>query len=256
MARKADNQAAPPRREQLAPLLGQLPAVAQAAADPAVALAGLATARAMAACIERAERDLIQAARDGGATWQQIAAALGIKTRTGAQKRHADLARRWPGPPAQDTTVPRLRRNGSQHQHGQHQHRASQARPPPHARSPRQRSPRPSPSRPRRTPARHHQPANPAPAPSARRTPRSRPGSSATATTTSSRHPATPNPGPGTCWSAASTPGWSALPGAENAAGTAGRRSPTPEQHSRPPGPAGSPPPATPAPATPPPSAC
>ena len=106
MARKADNQAALPRREQLAPLLGQLPAVAQAAADPAVALAGLATARAMAACIERAERDLIQAARDGGATWQQIAAALGIKTRTGAQKRHADLSRRWARPPAEDTIVP------------------------------------------------------------------------------------------------------------------------------------------------------
>jgi len=106
MARKADNQAAPPRREQLAPLLGQLPAVAQAAADPAVALAGLATARTMAACIERAEQDLIQAARDGGATWQQIAAALGIKTRTGAQKRHADLARRWPRPPAEDTIIP------------------------------------------------------------------------------------------------------------------------------------------------------
>ncbi len=64
MARKADNQAAPPGREQLAPLTGQLPAAAQAAADPAVALAGLATARAMAACIERAEQDLIQAARD------------------------------------------------------------------------------------------------------------------------------------------------------------------------------------------------
>jgi hypothetical protein len=104
--RTADNQAAPPGREQLAPLLEQLPGATQAAADPTVALAGLAAARAAAAYIERAERDLIQAARHGGATWQQIAAALGIKTRTGAQKRHADLSRRWPRPPAEDTAVP------------------------------------------------------------------------------------------------------------------------------------------------------
>jgi hypothetical protein len=106
MDRRADNQAAPPGQEQLAPLLEQLPGATQAAADATVALAGLAAARAVAAYIERAERDLIQAARHGGATWQQIAAALGIKTRTGAQKHHADLSRRWLRPPAADTAVP------------------------------------------------------------------------------------------------------------------------------------------------------
>lgn len=93
-------------RKQLAPLLEQLGGPAQAAADAATALAGLAAARAAAARIERAELRLIQAARDGGATWQRIAAALGIKTRTGAQKRHADLSRRWARPPAEDTIFP------------------------------------------------------------------------------------------------------------------------------------------------------
>jgi hypothetical protein len=81
----------------------------QAPADAAAALAGLAAARAAATYIERAELGLIQGARDGGATWQQIAAALGIKTRTGAQKRHADLSRRWPGPPAEDAISPEPR---------------------------------------------------------------------------------------------------------------------------------------------------
>lgn len=72
MGWRAAGQAAAPGREQLAPLLAQL--------------AGIT--------------------RDGGATWQQIAAALGIKTRTGAQKRHGDLSRRWPRPPAEDTIGP------------------------------------------------------------------------------------------------------------------------------------------------------
>jgi len=93
-------------RGHLAPLLELLADITPAAADAATALAGLAAARAAAAYTERAELRLIQAARDGGATWQQIAAALGIKTRTGAQKRHADLSRRWPRPPAEDTIVP------------------------------------------------------------------------------------------------------------------------------------------------------
>ncbi len=99
MSRRADDQPAAPGCEQPAPLLEQLAGLIHDAATP---LAGLAAARAAAACIERAELVLIQAARDGGATWQQIAAALGIKTRTGAQKRHADLSRRWPRPPAED----------------------------------------------------------------------------------------------------------------------------------------------------------
>jgi hypothetical protein len=104
MGWRADDQPAAPGREQIAPLLEQLAGLTHDAATP---LAGLAAARAAAACIERAELDLIQAARNGGATWQQIAAALGIKTRTGAQKRHADLSRRWPRPPAEGTIVPR-----------------------------------------------------------------------------------------------------------------------------------------------------
>ena len=250
MGWRPDDQAAAPGREQLAPLLEQLAGITQDAATP---LAGLAAARAAAACIERAELDLIQAARDGGATWQQVAAALGIKTRTGAQKRHADLSRRWPRPPAEDTIFPqappRHRPDPAQPAPAPGRRKRSQPRRP-------SRLPRTSPDRPRRKPAPHHLHPSPAPAPGTRRTRKSRPPSSAMASTTSSRHPATPTPGPGTCWSAASAPGWSAPPGAENAAGTAGRQSPTPEQHSRPPGPAGSPPPATPAPATPPPSAC
>jgi len=103
MGWRAYDQPAAPGREQIAPLLEQLAGLTHDAATP---LAGLAAVRAAAACIERAELVLIQAARDGGATWQQIAAALGIKTRTGAQKRHADLSRRWPRPPAQDIIVP------------------------------------------------------------------------------------------------------------------------------------------------------
>jgi len=96
----------PEGRGHLAPFLELLADITPAATDAATALTGLAAARAAAAYTERAELRLIQAARDGGATWQQIAAALGIKTRTGAQKRYADLSRRWPRPPAEDTTVP------------------------------------------------------------------------------------------------------------------------------------------------------
>lgn len=43
---------------------------------------------------ERAELKLIRQARTQGATWQQIATALGMSGRTSAQKRHADLSRR------------------------------------------------------------------------------------------------------------------------------------------------------------------
>lgn len=50
----------------------------------------------MAAELERSELALIEAARDAGATWTRIAAALGARNRQAAQKRHADLAGRCP----------------------------------------------------------------------------------------------------------------------------------------------------------------
>ena len=49
------------------------------------------------------ELALIEAARDAGATWTRIAAALGARNRQTAQKRHADLARRCLRQPSVDT---------------------------------------------------------------------------------------------------------------------------------------------------------
>jgi hypothetical protein len=66
------------------------------------ALASLSTARRLASELELGELALIEAARDGGATWSQISAALGTRNRQTAQKRHADLSRRHPRPPAVD----------------------------------------------------------------------------------------------------------------------------------------------------------
>jgi hypothetical protein len=71
--------------------------------DAATALASLSAARRLAAELERGELALIEATRDGGATWSQISAALGTRNRQTAQKRHADLARRCPRPPSVDT---------------------------------------------------------------------------------------------------------------------------------------------------------
>jgi hypothetical protein len=73
------------------------------------ALSALAAARRLAAELERSELALIEAARDGGATWSRIAVAMGARNRQTAQKRHADLARRCPSPPSVDTpaTQPR-----------------------------------------------------------------------------------------------------------------------------------------------------
>jgi hypothetical protein len=48
------------------------------------ALAGLANLRAE---LDRLERDLIAAARDHGASWSQIAAALGLRSRQAAEQR-------------------------------------------------------------------------------------------------------------------------------------------------------------------------
>jgi hypothetical protein len=50
------------------------------------ALASLTTARRLAAELERGELALIEAARGGGATWYQIAAAMGASRRQTAQK--------------------------------------------------------------------------------------------------------------------------------------------------------------------------
>jgi hypothetical protein len=66
--------------------------------DATGSLAALILARASADGLERAELTLMDAARADGATWQQIAAAMGARGRSGAQKRHADLSRRHPRP--------------------------------------------------------------------------------------------------------------------------------------------------------------
>lgn len=74
--------------------------------DTASALAAITAARKLAAELEHGELAFIEAARDGGATWSQIAAAMGARNRQTAQKRHADLARRCPRPPSVDPPAP------------------------------------------------------------------------------------------------------------------------------------------------------
>ena len=103
----------PPRRQVQGaanPLAGAVETMAGlsgaaslAGRDTAAALTSLTAARRLAADLEHAELALIEAARDGGATWSQIAAALGASNRQTAQKRHADLSRRWSRPPPVDT---------------------------------------------------------------------------------------------------------------------------------------------------------
>ena len=56
------------------------------------ALASLDTIRAQRHDLDQREHQLISAARDTGATWQQIAARLGYKDRQAAQQRHRALA--------------------------------------------------------------------------------------------------------------------------------------------------------------------
>ena len=70
--------------------------------DTPAALASLTAARRLAREIERSELALIEAARYGGATWSQIAAGMGARNRQTAQKRHADLSRRFQRPPSVD----------------------------------------------------------------------------------------------------------------------------------------------------------
>lgn len=74
--------------------------------DTADALAAITAARKLAAGLEHGELAFIDAARAGGATWSQIASAMGARNRQTAQKRHADLARRCPRPSAVDTPAP------------------------------------------------------------------------------------------------------------------------------------------------------
>jgi hypothetical protein len=69
--------------------------------------AALAATREIAAELERSELALIEAARNAGATWTRIAAAMGTSNRQAAQKRHADLTRR-PRPPSVDTPAPKV----------------------------------------------------------------------------------------------------------------------------------------------------
>jgi hypothetical protein len=66
--------------------------------DAAAALGSLSAARRVAAELERSELVFIEAARDSGATWAQIAAAMGAVGRQTAQKRHTDLTRRFQRP--------------------------------------------------------------------------------------------------------------------------------------------------------------
>ena len=61
---------------------------------PESALAGLARIGALRDQLDAEELDLLTAARAAGATWAQIAAALGLATRQAAEQRHARLLRR------------------------------------------------------------------------------------------------------------------------------------------------------------------
>ena len=100
----------------VAETLAGLSAAARAGSlDDTAALAALSAVRQIAAEIERSELALIEAARDSGATWTRIAAATGAHNRQTAQKRHADLARRHPCPPAEDTPAPQIPDAGHDH---------------------------------------------------------------------------------------------------------------------------------------------
>jgi hypothetical protein len=61
--------------------------------DALAILAGLAGISDRRRDLDQHEHDLIVAARDAGATWQQIAASLGFSHRQAAQQRHRSLAR-------------------------------------------------------------------------------------------------------------------------------------------------------------------
>ena len=84
-------------------LAGLAAAARDGGLDDTAALTAIAAARCLAAELEHSELALIEAARDAGATWSRIAAAMGAGNRQTAQKRYADLARRCPRSPSVDT---------------------------------------------------------------------------------------------------------------------------------------------------------
>jgi hypothetical protein len=85
------------RLDSAAAGLADLAAAAHAGElDRASAVAAVAEARALAAVLEAAELAAIDAARAAGATWNELAAAIGVRGRQGALKRRTDLARRAP----------------------------------------------------------------------------------------------------------------------------------------------------------------
>jgi len=89
-------------------LAGTAAAARAGSLDDTAALTALAATRQIAAELDRSELALIEAARDAGATWTRIAAAMGARNRQTAQKRHADLTRRRPRPPSVDTPAPQV----------------------------------------------------------------------------------------------------------------------------------------------------
>ena len=101
-----DNDPAGPLAAAATALAGINGTAREGGMDAAAALAAITTARKLAAELEHGELAFIEAARGGGATWSQIAAAMGARNRQTAQKRHADLARRCPRPPSVDTPSP------------------------------------------------------------------------------------------------------------------------------------------------------
>ena len=110
--------------ETLASLIG---AARCSGLDTAAALASLTAARRLAAELELGELALIEAARDSGATWSQVAAAMGARNRQTAQKRHADLSRRCPRPPSVDTAPPETPCEPEARDDDGHPHRAEDA---------------------------------------------------------------------------------------------------------------------------------
>ena len=97
--------AADPLAGAMGTLAGLTAAARSGSLDTAVALASLTAARRLAAELERSELALIEAARNDGATWAQVAAAMGTRNRQTAQKRHADLSRRRASPPMARITL-------------------------------------------------------------------------------------------------------------------------------------------------------
>jgi len=217
--------------------------------DAPAALAAPSAVRRLAADLERGELALIEAARSGGASWSQVSAALGARNRQTAQKRHADLARRYPRPPSVDApeTQPAPGPPPPSRAPGSRRRARQKARTLP-------RVPGSSPgncsSRWRLRPA--LVPGLPRPQGAGRPFRGSLTRSSPGASTSWRGHRTTPRPGPGGSWSAAGPPAWSGRPGTASAARPPGSPSTCPASRCPSREPAGSPRPGTPAPETPP----